>query len=212
MIEPIYDADGIKIFCGRAQDILPQLGPIECLLTDPPYGLGNRWVGTVGAGTSWGGVTQEMLAQAHEWDAAPYPAMDELIASANEAIVWGGNYYAMPPSRCWLAWVKPLGMHTMADFELAWTSFDRVAKAWHGARNVPGGREHLTQKPIKLMQWCIGMFSGAGTVVDPFVGSGTTLVAARDMGRRAIGIDVSEANCKIAIDRLRQRSLFRDEI
>ena len=214
MISPYYDAGGIAIYHADCDDVLPQLGRLDCLLTDPPYGLGEHWRGTVGRtgipGHGWGGTTAEMLAEARVWDAAPYARMGELLASANEAIVWGGSYYAMPPSRCWLAWTKPPGMTTMADFELAWTSFDRNAKSWAGARGVPGGREHLTQKPVKLMEWCIHMF-GPGTIVDPFMGSGTTLVAAQSLGRRAIGIEISQRYCDIAVNRLRQCSLFGPE-
>ena len=210
MIAPYYDAGGIAIYHADCDDVLPQLGRLDCLLTDPPYGLGARWAGHYGSGKSWRGVTQAMYDEALVWDAAPYARMGELIASANEAIVWGGNYYAMPPSRRWLAWTKPTGMTTMADFELAWTSFDRNAKSWAGARGVSGGREHLTQKPVKLMEWCIHMF-GPGTIVDPFMGSGTTLVAAQSLGRRAIGIEISQRYCDIAINRLRQCSLFGPE-
>jgi len=124
------------------------------------------------------------------------------------AIVWGGNYYDLPPSRCWLAWVKSSSMPTLADFELAWTNFDQPAKLLREDRNADGKRWHPTQKPELVMRWALSQAPRqVHVVLDPFMGSGTILVASKRMGRQAIGIDVSEKYCEIAAKRLAQGAL-----
>ena len=97
-------------------------------------------------------------------------------------------------------------MPTMADFELAWTNLDRPAKSWREDRNPDGKRWHPTQKPISLMQWCVSFVDGV--VIDLFAGSGTTLLAAKNLGRRAIGVEIDERYCEIAAKRLAQEVLF----
>jgi len=93
-------------------------------------------------------------------------------------------------------------MATLADFELAWTSFDRPSKAFVAQRNPDGKREHPTQKPKALFEWCIKFAGEVATVVDPFLGSGTTLVACYRLGRRGVGIEISEEYCELAAKRL----------
>jgi DNA modification methylase len=128
-----------------------------------------------------------------------------VIGYAETSIVWGGNYYSMPASRCWLAWRKSSPMPTLADFELAWTSLDRPAKLFTEDRNPDGLRLHPTQKPLSLMTWCLSFADG--DVFDPFCGSGTTLEAAKLLGRNAIGIEIEPKYCEIAVKRLRQEVL-----
>lgn len=171
------------------------------LVTDPPYGHGDRW-----QGGTW--ATNPMYADALRWDRRPFDNAElrQMIGRCTSSIVWGGNYYELPPSRCWLAWEKSSRMPTLADFELAWTSLDRPAKAYREDRNPDGPRVHPTQKPVNLIQWCIG-FLPAGEILDPFMGSGTTLLAAKNLGRQAIGIEISERYCEIAASRLSQEVL-----
>jgi len=120
------------------------------------------------------------------------------------AIVWGGNHFALPPSRGWLVWNKPERGFTLAEAELAWTNMDRVIRVCDCRRSDPH-RTHPTQKPLAVMKWCIKQApADCQTILDPFMGSGTTLRAAKDLGRRAIGVEISEAYCEIAANRLRQ--------
>jgi site-specific DNA-methyltransferase (adenine-specific) len=200
-----YDHAGITIYHGDCRDILPSLPQFNLVLTDPPYGHGSKW-----QGGTWGAAA--IYSQdAMRWDAEKFP--DEhlgIIVNAGKiCIIWGGNYYSLPPSRCWLAWDKVQKIPTMADFELAWTNLDQPSKSFTECRNPDGGgmpREHATQKPLSLFKWCINFLS-EGNVLDPFMGSGTTLRAAKDLGRRAIGIEIEERYCEIAAKRLSQEVL-----
>jgi DNA modification methylase len=193
-MKPYYDHAGITVFHGDCREILPTVSA-DMLVTDPPYGLADKW-----SGGTW--ASDPMYADARRWDQLVdgFEAMPMRFA---QSIVWGGNYYSLPPTRCWLLWDKPAHMPTMADFELAWTNLDRPSKAYRENRNPDGKRKHPTQKPVSLMKWCIG-FLDPGSIVDPFCGSGSTLVAAKNLGRKAIGIEIEERYCEIAAKRLSQ--------
>ena len=209
--KPYYEHAGITIYHADCRDILPHLPKVDLVLTDPPYGIGRD--GKPKSTSSHGGHKgYEFLG----WDNAP-PTSEEvgsIIASGKDAVIWGANYFpaALPPSPGWLLWDKGQRLD-QADGELAFTTrcaplrvctINRVAIATDGA-------EHPTQKPIKLMSWCLSFFPKAETVLDPFMGSGTTLVAAKLQGKRAIGIEREEKYCEIAVQRLGQDSLFMEE-
>jgi site-specific DNA-methyltransferase (adenine-specific) len=201
-MKPYYEHAGIAIYHGDCKEVLPALGTFDLLLTDPPYGHGDRW-----SGGTW--ANNPIYELAFKWDASTVSAetMRLVLGSAKTQIVWGGNYYALPPSRCWLAWEKDSKMPTMADFELAWTNMDRPSKLLRERRNPDGQREHPTQKPESVMRWCLSFAPEIKTVVDPFLGSGTSLRAAKDMGLAAVGIDIEERYCEIAAKRLSQEVL-----
>jgi DNA modification methylase len=205
-MKPYYEHGGVTIYHGDCRDVLPQLeGRADLVLTDPPYGHGTKW-----SGGTW--AADPIYDLAFQWDARPVDdsTIVAVMCAAPLVIVWGGNYYAMPPSRCWLSWEKPQKMETMADFELAWTNMDRPSKSFRESRNPDGKREHPTQKPLSLMRWCLGFAPHARLVLDPFMGSGTTLRAAKDAGLNAVGIDIHERYCEIAAKRLQQETLQFD--
>lgn len=170
---------------------------IDLVLTDPPYGLNSKM-----KGGTWGinTIYKEMLI----WDnVISKEFFDEMFRISKNQIIWGGNYYTMPPSRCWLAWIKKERMDTLADFELAWTSFDKLAKSYDERRNPDGKRQHPTQKPLSLIKWCLEKYSQPNQVIfDPFLGSGTTAVACKQMGRTYIGCEISKEYFDIAQKRL----------
>jgi len=115
----------------------------------------------------------------------------------------GGNYFDLPPSRCWLVWNKVNAVPTMGQCELAWTSQDRPIQSFShpvGSNNFG----HPTEKPIKVITWSINESRTQGLILDPFMGSGTTLVAAKQLHRKAIGIEIEEKYCEIAVKRLGQ--------
>ena len=192
-VEHIGDA---TLYLGDCREILPTLPKVDAVVTDPPYGLGDRWTG----GT-WG--ADPMYQDAREWDRPVSQVLiDLVIAQGESAIVWGGNYYLVPPSRCWLSWRKSSRMATMADFELAWTNLDRPSKEITEDRNPDGKRTHPTQKPVRVMQWTLGFIPTARLILDPFMGSGTPGVACANLGRKFIGIEISEKYFDIACERI----------
>jgi len=200
--KPYFQDDDVVIYHGDCRDILPTLEPVDLVLTDPPYGIANVWVG--GKGHGWGKAWAEGVVR-NEWDIAPPDdaLMLQVIAKGKDAVVWGGNYFPLPISRGWLIWNKPERGFTLSEAEMAWTSRDNVVRVWDANRSDPG-RNHPTQKPISLMHWCILFFPDAQTILDPFMGSGTTLRAAKDLGRKAIGIEIEERYCEIAARRMSQ--------
>jgi len=194
-----------RLILGDCRDILPTLPKVDAVVTDPPYGIG-----FAAQPTKW----QRLAGKEPEaWDDEVSEAV-AILPTLGDAIIWGGNYYALPPTRGWLSWHKPDAPPSMAHFELAWTSFDRNARQLSvsiGETN-PERVGHPTQKPLRLMKWCIGFLPDAQTILDPFMGSGTTGVAAVQMGRKFIGIEREpkyfDIACRRIEDAQRQQDLF----
>jgi DNA modification methylase len=204
------------LWLGDCREVLPTLGRVDACVTDPPYGIGEA------AGKN---KSRSYLATARDygndgWDDAPVSAdlLAAIIAIADRAIIFGGNYYSLPPTSCWLVWDKENGANDFADCELAWTNLPQAVRRlrymWHGmlrANGEPRG-DHPTQKPVGVMQWCLGFLPNARTILDPFAGSGTTGVACVRMGKRFIGIEREPRYFDIACRRIeeaqRQRDLF----
>ncbi len=214
MAEPVVIGRA-TLWLGDCREILPLLGSVDVVLTDPPYGLGT-WSSTGG-----NSLSADEAAAANEWDVAPTKeAFDALRAVSGAQIIWGGNYFTehLGSCRAPLVWDKRnRGMH-LADGEFAWTSFKhgtlRIFERPIQATEVrQDGREHPTQKPIDLMKWCIDQFKGAPQVIlDPYLGSGTSGIASVQMGRDFIGIEREPTYFDIACRRIedaqRQGSLF----
>lgn len=201
---PYHSEDGITIYCGDNRQILPLLNQFDLLLTDPPYGIGEH-----------GGKarTRGKVAPNHErmgWDNERPErwVFDLALSKTDQQMIFGGNYFAdsLPASRCWLYWRKLMG-GDFADGELVWTSLDAVVREFTKP-NKGGCNEHPTQKPVEVMTWCLGLVPEAKTVIDPWMGSGTTLVAAKLRGLQATGIEINEQYCEIAKRRLAQGVLL----
>ena len=196
--EPYYQDDACTIYCGDCREILPLLAKVDLVLTDPPYGIGKLMVGGKNTG-HW-----NHLSSGNPWDMEA-PDLSHVMSAGSELIIWGGNYFSLPPSRGVLAWKKLNAVPTQSDFELAWTTLDRPAKMFEFASGGAIKRHgHPTEKPLELMTWCICQASVPQTILDPYMGSGTTLRAAKDLGRKAIGIEINPAYCEIAKRRLAQ--------
>ena len=201
---PYYEEDGITIYHGDCREVLPTLPVCDLILTDPPYGLGH---------TQWrkGGTPNSRWrhgAESVAWDTEA-PEVCWLLDLSRVAIIWGGHLMDLPTSRGWLVWNKIIRNFSSGVCELAWTNLDIPIDAFdysHGQLAIEG-KDHPTQKPEPLMRWCISKAGQVTSVCDPFSGSGTTLVAAKNMGYPAIGIDLNERYCEIAAKRLRQRVL-----
>jgi DNA modification methylase len=204
-LEPYYSHAGITIYHGDCREILPTLAPVDLVLTDPPYGIADKWTG--GSGHGWANAQRQGVKR-NEWDQQPPDAetIANVCAAGKWAILWGGNHFVLPPSRGWLVWNKPERNFTLAEAELAWTNIDTRIRVKDLPRSEPD-RIHPTQKPQSLMRWCIERAPDSDSILDPFMGSGTTLRAAKDLGRRAIGIEIEERYCEIAAKRLAQEVL-----
>ena len=224
-VEPYYNQDGITIYNADCKDVLPLLGTFGLLLTDPPYGIGENRKKQKGRGgpVAFGGKRGVNIPPKdygeNDWDQNPPPKLllDSARVICKTSVLWGGNYFDLPPSSCWLVWDKDNGKTDFADCELAWTNMKRAVRKfkwkWQGMLQEKAGRGkefrvHPTQKPLPLMQWCLGLVPDANTVLDPFMGSGTTLVAAKLEGRKAVGIEINEKYCEAAANRLAQGVLF----
>ena len=174
------------LYLGDCRDILPTLPKVDACITDPPYGIGTGKAKAAKHGLAWG---------EQEWDRTTDPEGVALaIEKGDSCIVWGGNYYALPPSRCWLSWDKcqPEEWYSTAHFELAWTNMEKNSRAFRMAQATAYGamdKQHPSQKPLALMEWCIKHAGYPETVLDPYMGSGTTGVACMNLGRSFIGIE-----------------------
>jgi DNA modification methylase len=200
-------AEGVTLYLGDCREILPTLGKVDAVVTDPPYGIAHTWKG--GKGHGWGKARQEGELR-NEWDAAAPDAdlLSLLTGMAREVVIWGGNYFDLSPSRGWLVWNKPERGFTLAEAELAWTNIDTVIRVFDGVRSDPG-REHPTQKPVSVMRWCVERLKGR-VILDPFMGSGTTGVAALQLGRGFIGIEVEQTYFDIACRRVSEATKQQD--
>jgi len=208
-MKPYYEHGGITIYHGDCRVVLDSLAPhfgdkpFDLLLTDPPYGIQAAKKGahsSIRDNAAWSSETWD--------DGRQTDSLRRALKVAKQAAVWGGNYYAdlLPASPAWLAWVKPEAGtgFSLADMELCWTSGQWAARVKHMARR--DGNLHPTQKPEALMAWTMGFFV-ASSILDPFMGSGTTLVAAKRLGKSCIGIEREERYCEIAAKRLQQEAL-----
>jgi DNA modification methylase len=215
-VKPYYEdaAAGIVIYHGRCEVIMPQLEPVDLIVTDPPYGIGEARKKN---------SSRSCMAQSKDYgvaawdDETPPEWVFGLMRSASKyQIVFGGNYFPLPPSSCWLVWDKVNGENDFADCELAWTNLRKAVRKiewrWHGMLQEDMRhkeyRDHPTQKPVAVMKWAIAQApQDCRTVLDPFMGVGTTLVAAKQMGLRCTGIEREERYCEIAAKRLSQEVL-----
>ena len=201
------------LYLGDCREVLPTLGKVDAVVTDPPYGIGaSSGVGKYGV-RKWGGDADL------RWDdAVPNDLIRVIYDLGIPTIMWGGNYFDLPAHRCPLVWDKGAGMRnrTFAECEVAWSNLDANAKVYCRDPLACGdyaGKEHPTQKPIPLMTWCIQLLpEGAALILDPFMGSGTTGVAAVQMQRDFIGIEREpkyfDIACKRIEDAQRQGDLF----
>ena len=207
-VEQIGDA---TLYLGDCLEILPTLGKVDAVITDPPYGMnaldGSRTARIYG------------INRRDNWDCKKPDGrvFRSMLSMSKEQIIWGYNYFAaeLKATKCFLVWNKPsmVGMKTMAFGEIAFTNLSAPAKIFT-CESEKTNREHPTQKPLPLMQWCLGFLPAAETILDPFMGSGTTGVACANLGRKFIGIEIEPKYFDIACRRIegayKQPRLFDD--
>jgi len=198
-VEIIGDA---TLYLGDCRELLPTLGKVDAVVTDPPYGIG---------------IASNPVRQAHarkEWDAAAPDAstFDLIRAISREQIIWGGNYFGLPAHQCFLVWDKKQPQDfSLAMCEMAWASRKLPAKLWRQSV-LSYEKEHPTQKPVPLMEWCLDLLPDCPTILDPFMGSGTTGVACVARARSFVGVEMDPTYFDIACRRIeaayRQPRLF----
>ncbi len=194
---------GQRLIQGDCLEVMPLLGKVDAVVTDPPYGIGYK-PGKAGKGEHSRRNLKPIFGDETPFDPSPFLSKD--------CILWGANHYAqrLPHGR-WLAWNKLGHMEpwdSFSDVEFAWQNIraaDRIfSHLWKGICQTGQGqkRYHTTQKPVALMEWCLGFLPAARTILDPFMGSGTTLVACQRMGRQGIGIELDPEYFDIACRRV----------
>ena len=201
-----------RLIRGDCREVLPLLPRFDLVLTDPPYGIA-----FASQPTKWQRRDGKV---AEDWDNAPAPdwLMGLMREKAGTLIVWGGNYYKLPPTRGWLAWRKRDAPPSMADFELAWTSMDMNSKMLEQSISATNAERvgHPTQKPLRVMAWSLSFAPEARTVLDPFMGSGTTGVACAQLGKSFTGIERERKYFDIACRRIeeaqKQGRMFEQEL
>jgi DNA modification methylase len=197
--EQIGDA---RLILGDCREVLPTLSKVDAVVTDPPYGIN---------------AARDRKSEKYGWRDYPDAGWDKerpnpnfiksILGCGKNAIIWGGNYFtdALPPSGRWFVWDKCQQDFSLADCELAWCSFDGAIRRINYPRSgaMQDGKEHPTQKPIEVMRWCLERLpDGCSTVLDPFMGSGTTGVACASLGLSFTGIEISEYYFDIACKRI----------
>lgn len=195
------------LYLGDCLEVLPLIAKVDAVITDPPYGINENSKKVA----SRGNMAAPKDYGHFDWDKSPPP--DELIelirTKGKYQAFFGGNYFTLPPTSCWLVWDKLNGDNDFADCELAWTNWHKAVRRlqwrWNGMiRQGNEERYHPTQKPLEVMKWVIELCPKSDTILDPFMGSGTTGVAAIQMGKKFIGIEREKQYFDIACKRIEQ--------
>ncbi len=213
-IKPFHQEEAGIIYCADCRDILPKLPKVDLVLTDPPYGV-KRDEGFEGFGGFGEKIARRRYIGSWDKDRLPKDTILAILAAGQSVIMFGGNYYAdiLPVGKHWLVWDKLNTMPTFGDCELAWTNIKRqsvkkITREYNGLLGKEGDRFHPTQKPLNLFKNIIAIYSQGDAIVGDFcLGGGTTAVAAKELGRKFIGIEISPEYCAIAVKRLRQNVL-----
>ena len=190
------------LYHGDCLEILPTLPKVDAVVTDPPYGIGKD-----GQKLSTGGHGGRKAYEFKGWDQErPAPEIFQMILGAADVhLIWGGNYFAdlLPPAGKWLVWDKGQRIN-QSDGELAYTSLEGALRirTLNRVELMKDGAEHPTQKPVNLMTWSIEQIGKPQSVLDPFMGSGTTGVACANLGRKFIGIEIERTYFDIACERI----------
>ena len=201
-----YETELGKLYHGDCLEIMPQLEPVDLILTDPVYDI--EWLGT---GFTNKNILEKNLENIKKWKPFSNKQFELIKQKSKEQIIWGGNYFSfLGKCKAPIIWDKKTGNNSFADGEMAWTSFKNgtlriIRHQWCGAfkdseRNIQA--KHPTQKPIRLFMECIEKLKNCKSILDPFLGSGTTAVACERLNRRWIGIEIEEKYCEIAAKRI----------
>lgn len=210
VVNPYYNTERVTLYHGDCREILPHIGKVDAVVTDPPYGIGYRHSG------GGNGMHSRRNSIDIHGDQADF---DPVAFVSTPCVIWGANHFAsrLTKGGTWLVWDKSCGLgpaDSFTDAEFAWCSQSGVKRnvfryLWKGVCTVKDEgsyieRLHPTQKPVALMRWCIDCLAleRGAAILDPFTGSGTTAVACIETGRRFIGIEIEQKYCDIAVQRI----------
>lgn len=210
-----------RLILGDASHVLCGIAEHDAVVTDPPYGIGEAKSGN--ASRSCLALSKDYGNDAWDNETISPELLNMVMESGRSKIIFGGNYYPMPATSCWLVWDKLNGDSDFADCELAWTNLQkavrRIRYLWHGMLRANGEErgDHPTQKPVGVMSWALGHLpAGTKTVIDPFMGSGTTGVACVKAGLSFTGIEREtryfDAACRRIEEAYRQPALFSEPV
>ncbi len=213
-MKPYYQDGSVTLYHGDCRQILPNLSRFDLLLTDPPYGIDADNRKRVLSRSNAAAAKDYGESQ---WDKEPVPMwlMELARSMADKQIIFGGNYYALPPCKGPLVWDKE-NTGDFADGEMAWNNLGCALRIkrhlWNGMLRKGGEqRQHPTQKPLEVIQWALQLAGDVQTVLDPWAGSGTTGRAAKDLGKTCVLIERDERYCEIAAKRMQQEVLGLEE-
>lgn len=209
-------AEGITLYNADCREVLPTLGKVDDVVTDPPYGIGRDGM----SDSRYNGKPNGKGRKGYDfagWDnsAPDQEVFDLMLGAAPTHIIWGGNFFSdkLPPAMKWLVWDKGQRIQ-QSDGELAWTSIGGALRIATFGRHLLhlDTAEHPTQKPVDLMKWCLSLIPDARSILDPFMGSGTTGVAAAHLGRSFTGIELHtpyfDIACRRISEALKQPDMF----
>ena len=196
-----FNADNLEIMRGFKDN------EFDLAIVDPPYGIGDKFKGGKTGKMNFNEIVNK------DWDKVPTPEYwEQLFRVSKNQIVWGGNYFPLPPTRCFIVWDKIISEDfSLAMAELAWTSFDKLAKIVRMPTPKDGGKIHPTQKPIKLYDWIIRNYAQPNQkIIDTHLGSGSIAIAVEKANRldkmnlQFVGIEIDKEYYEAALNRIEQ--------
>ena len=202
--------DGISLIHGDSLQALKSYGDnhFDIAIVDPPYGIGDKFKGGKTGKMNFNEVVEK------DWDKVPpMEYWQELMRVSKNQIIWGGNYFPLPPTRCFIVWDKQISEDfSLAMAELAWTSFDKLAKIFK-MPTPKDGKIHPTQKPIQLYRWLLHNYTNENDLIlDTHLGSGSIAIACHQMKRKLIGYEIDadyyRKACKRFEEQTRQTALW----
>jgi len=189
----LYNCDNMELMAKYPDNFF------DLAIVDPPYGIGDKFKGGKSGKMQFNEVVDK------GWDCVPDKRyFEELFRVSKEQIIWGGNYFDLPPTRCFIVWDKVISDDfSLAMAELAWTSFDKLAKIFK--YSVPkNGKIHPTQKPVKLYKWILDKYAKQGDkILDTHLGSGSIAIACHDYGFELVGAELDDEYYKKGIERVK---------
>jgi len=177
----------------------------DLAIVDPPYGLGNRL--SDGGGKLKNTPMAKLYRESTKWDSTPSPEYFlELFRISRNQIIWGGNYFGLPASRCMICWDKLQTMPTLSAWELGWTSFDKPSKIFQGS-SMNLNRFHPTQKPVALYNWLLANYAKQGDkILDTHLGSGSHAIACHYAGMHLTACEIDTDYYESAMDRIKRET------